>query len=358
MLPYIVSSVSKRSPGLSQSSIDTEKGDAAERVRIACARIAAERNSTLTDLHLKYICGYRRTFVFQTLIKTPDETIDLFVKAGRNLSGSVREFVEREATLSTEIRRRFSATAHLDVIDVEAYYADLAVLATRTVPGVRLDQVIVSALRSRSTERIARATSAVESCGHWLRAFQRSWPREGTIDTQDLLIGIERQVNRIAANRPDLMSTERARLFTETTVRLAERLPIEDRACVTRHDDYAPWNVINDGDRIVVFDFPNVQPGPKYYDMYQFDSALASLQSKPFIPVRELQQLRRQFRAAFDTNANNSVDRDNFYAIQFGLVRLGAMLHLHRSKFPKSLIVKYRTNNEIENLTAICESVT
>lgn len=339
---------------MTPGDFSTEQQQALARVRECCVRIGARTGETIEQLSINYVSGYRRTLVYQVTMKTNKADLELFVKVGRNLSQSVLDFVAKEARLSTEIRRLFPATASLDVIEPIAFFPDLAVFATRTIAGQRLDHIIVAALRSRSKRKLEYAIGLVERCGEWLQVFQKTLPRGGEVDEVDFLSGIRRQVERIARSRPELFPARTADTVLGTAERLHGGLLAVDRRRVTRHDDFAPWNVMVDAERVVVFDFPNVQDGSYFYDMYHFDFAMQTLSKKFLVSIDRLDILRRHFRMAFDKRADESPIRRRFFSIQFCLVKLGSLIHLHRPTFPKSIVIDNRVRLEVKKLESLC----
>lgn len=329
--------------------------DAIERLLVMSRSFADQRGLQDYKIDFKYVTGYRRTIVFHVSISDNSNAISYFAKVGVNLSEDVRAFVEKEATMTMTVHKRFPHSTAFATVEPVGYFPDHAVFATLSIPGKRLDHELLAALRWPTRDRIRRAEALLKNCADWLVAFQNSWPQDGQLDGESLLVGIRRQLDRLSKANPALFSPSLLTHIISVAEPLANMFNENAYHPVMRHDDFAPWNVIAQGDKIVVFDFPNVQRGSKNYDRYYFDHALSTFSNKPFVNKRQLSHLRRHFASCLDEPSENPLAEQRFFAIYFSLVRLGSLIFLGRPKFPRNILTQIRVRIEMKRLQGLCK---
>lgn len=307
-----------------------------------------------TSVQHQYITGYRRALVFRVIISSNSNAITLFAKVGANLSDGIRAFVEKEANMTKAVFDRFPQSPRLGVVEPAFYFPEQAVFATKSIDGTRLDRELLRALRWPTRNRTDRALELLGNTASWLNAFQDSSPIDGDLQQSDLLVGIRRQLQRLSHARPMLFPTALVSKVENAAEVLVSRLNRDAFRPVMRHDDFAPWNIIANGNQVVVYDFPNVQPGSAYYDRYYFDQALSTFSSKPFVSKRQLDRFRRHFALSLNEATVGAVAENNFYAVYFCLVRIGSLEFMRHPRFPLNILNRIRVTNEMQRLNVLC----
>lgn len=336
-------------------TVPANSADAVKRLLVTSHMYSEEAGIDDTTVHYQYITGYRRALVFRVTISNASDTKTFFAKVGVNLSDGVRAFVAKEAKMTKAVFQRFPQTPELGVVEPAYYFPEQAVFATKSMSGTRLDHELLAALRWPTKYRTERALELLEKCAGWLQTFQNSWPLDGSLKQGDLLIGIRRQLQRLSDARPALFPPTLVSTVENVAETMASKLGKDAYQPVMRHDDFAPWNIIANNDQIVVYDFPNVQPGSLHYDRYYFDQALSSFGNKPFVNKRQLDRFRRHFASSLKETATKPVAEHRFFSIYFSLVRLGSLEFMRSPRFPLSILGRVRVAHEMQRLKALCE---
>jgi len=336
--------------------IPASSDDVVKRLLVTSRMYSEEAGMGDASVSYQYITGYRRALVFRVTISRASDAITFFAKVGANLSDDVRAFVKKEATMTKAVYERFPHSSELGVVEPAYYFPDQAVFTTKSIDGTRLDYELLAALRWPTRRRTGRALELLEKCASWLKAFQNSWPLDGNLEEGDLLAGIRRQLQRLSDARPALFPPALVSMVEDVTETLASTLGKDAYRPVMRHDDFAPWNIIANDDQVIVYDFPNVQPGSMHYDRYYFDQALSTFRKKPFVNKRQLDRFRRHFALSLDETAANPVAEQRFFSIYFCLVRIGSLEFMRRPRFPLSILSRIRVAHEMQRLKVLCEN--
>ncbi len=338
-------------PGSSRKAIIAE---VTPRLTTACERLNDRYADGRGHISYQYIGGYRRALVFRVDLKTDANCQQFFVKVGRDLSDSVRAFVEKEAARSQEMHEGFKPTSRLDVAQPASYDADIAVFSTHAISGQRLDLEIIESIRSGDSKRMLVAHEYLVQCGEWLEDFQALTPDDNKlIETDELMVSVSRQLDRLARTDSERFNKTFIDKVSDALLSCAQNMPLADRQQVLRHDDYAPWNVMCDKGKVIVFDFPNIQPGAKHYDRFYFRGALLTLGNKLRVSKREIQRLCQSFDESLPEASRPAAESVQYYALLFSLVRLGALVHLDKPGLLRGLLNSVRVRKEIDVLNTL-----
>ena len=205
------------------------------------------------------------------------------------------------------------------------------------IDGVNLDKLIAGSARlfslSGQFQNVCQLNNKV---GKWLRAFQDNSIHEGSLINIDEMR--EYNMERINSLREFGFFQEKA-IDDERLVALFNKLfgQVKDsdlNKCVL-HGDFGPFNIMADGDRIVVVDFEMSILGSFYHDAAYYLNNLDEFKHKIHISDKKIDKLKAEFLCGLD----RKLDADEPLFVVYDMqVTLCKTLSLYSRLRPKGIL--------------------
>ena len=298
----------------------------------------SEYDPTGITTTLEPVSGYFTSKVYRfrvydhgTLLKA------YFIKESGNRSRqNLNRFIAREYENTRLIHERFESTDSLATANALGYSPEHDAFLIEEARGDRLDRLLLRReLVARNPDYVHRLLDlAVE----WLRRFQKiEYPEAGKErDFPSIELGkLEFLKSRLLMNAP-----RRHKPRFEETFSAMERFlataDIDSRSIVIKHNDFAPWNIICDGNRITILDFADCSIDHPDYDLQYFANALDKIARKrPHLRPR-----LREYQARLLANCVASEGMQGYYRTYFILQDIEFVLREIRARGLSGL--KYR----------------
>ncbi len=214
----------------------------------------------------------------------------------------IRARTAREADLLLRLTASCQFTRRLGVPRIVAADPALALIATAEIPGQTLETILVGPYRTR----IARDTSrALWLAGRWLKTFETTEVRDSDLENisphepTDLVEYCEVRLRNIQSAGIRWLNS---RKILEVERRLGEWLDsvsLNDRTTRWCHGDFAPVNILWDGQKLTAIDFAMARVDLPFVDATYFLHRLEMLAI--YFPWRRwpLAAWKRAFLAGF-----------------------------------------------------------
>ena len=196
-------------------------------------------------------------------------------------TATLRARIEREASLLERLGQVHLDCNRLGRQELVFWHADELTIATRAIPGDTLDRALLSeGGQRRPSLGTLRATWLA---GRWLSRYQtlECLPGDaiqiGELTPTDLVEYCQIRLARLAEHYP-WMTSKRCRCVLGVLEGLVAASPPPENAQVWSHGDYAPGNIIWDGETLTPIDFTMARVGVPLQDVTYFIHRLEMLQ--------------------------------------------------------------------------------
>ena len=245
----------------------------------------ARPGSGTLSYQLDPVKGYFTTRVYRFEVRAGDKRVGSYYikESGRLTVDRFNGYIKREYDNTRYVYENFAATDKLATTHPLYYSAEHNAFLIERIDGTRLDKRLFRSLfLLRDTGSIE---PMLETVMQWLDRFQAIAPI-----TNEPIPGyheIERNKLEFLYSRTyDYLPEKDKPLFThvfEVMERCVQQADVDEQSIVIKHNDFAPWNMIADGERLTVIDYPDCAFDHKFYDLMYFVNSLTKLGGKlPF----------------------------------------------------------------------------
>jgi len=313
----------------------------------------AYKNTSISNesLNIIPIKGYLTTNVYRMTYSHDSLNITCYIKESCNLEhDGYNKFIEDEYKNTKYIYQNFISNEIISVVKPLIYYPKYNSFFMEEIKGDRLDNVIIRLVLFRKKDTLI---SIIKSCKNWLHQFQ-------LIELTSDLAGNEydfchrelKKIKRIHERTLQNCEDSEVELIDKLYARLHELfrdITISETDITLKHNDFAPWNIMLNGESITVYDFADIQVDYKFYDLIYFVHSLNKLASK--VPYNKAVFKLLQETMLEGTDISESTK--SYYFMHFylqdidSLVRKikagGFMSYIYRYKYMtvKNKIIKY-----------------
>ncbi len=205
---------------------------------------------------------------------------------GRSNRGDL-EFKKRQVQTEFDVLNtlfaRFASSEELGVVRPVACFPEKLALVTEEHPGVSLETKIGCSKVYSGSSAIRHAVRLCFQCGKWLKMFQGFLPAPEAhgFDSWEIVDYCRVRLGILEERRPKEVPGKLAAKVLAVLAQDVGSFRGGQGAVTGRHNDYGPYNMIVDGERLVVLDFAGFSYGPKVCDFVKFWSVLERMRSSP-----------------------------------------------------------------------------
>ncbi|MEW6096850.1 MAG: hypothetical protein AB1567_10050 [bacterium] len=144
-------------------------------------------------------------------------------------------------------------------------------------------------------------SSYLNGCGKWLRIFQKITQKEknGKLNLDSIIEYVDIRMKKMADNP----NVKFSKILREEVIKYFEKQKrcIKDSDLIISgiHGDFAPVNIIIDGDRIICSDFNMSMYGSTYHDLTRFYHQLQLFLYKPIFRPKTILRLQKSFLGGY-----------------------------------------------------------
>lgn len=216
------------------------------------------------------IKGYLTTNVYKVDVFVKGLVESYFVKESSDLNNKkFNDFIKNEYINTAYISDKFISDEKLNIVRPIKYYSDYNLFFMREIKGVRLDKVMKDLVYSF---KICQFKFVISLCRQWLDRFH-DVKFSSDINLKDFRVSeikkIEFIKNRSFQNVRNSDYKELLLMYQKMES-LLHSLEVPEYVFAYKHNDFAPWNILFDGEGITVYDFADIKVDCKYYDLIYF----------------------------------------------------------------------------------------
>lgn len=237
---------------------------------------------------------------------------DVFVKCWRPRRGTAEEIallrrrVDRDFQTMRLVHAAFSDRAEFGAVTAIAAFQDELAVVTREVRGDTVSAMLEAGARWWPTDdAVARLALVFRRAGEWLRTFQSLSQDRPAFSLDGMREYIdERLLRLVAAPRARFSESDRQAVLEWFDGRRT-RVAADELTAVPIHADYSPGNLLFDGTRLTVIDFPMTSMGHSYHDVTHLYTQLAFMRAKPQFRRGVIGRLQQALLAGFDPSLDS-----------------------------------------------------
>ena len=206
------------------------------------------------------------------------------------------EHCRTEYEILKSLYAAFEQYPRYSVVKPIACFPEYSIIITEDAEGEKLSAQIKQRAKHFSPDqtKFIELAKCFFSTGEWLKLFQSvtQIPRRIALRECGLLESIPKAFKRW--NELGINSRIQFQIIHYFEQQIS-KLGSEMIEMSGRHGDFAPHNIIVNHERIIVFDFPNYEDGPIYYDVARFYASLLTYTKNPLYSSKKINQLLNIF---------------------------------------------------------------
>jgi len=248
-----------------------------ENVRSAANKFFSEFYESKYVFEIIPIKGYLTTNVYKIDVQVNGSKMSFFVKESSDLNNDkFNGFIKNEYLNTKHVSDEFVINEELKTVIPIKYYDDHNLFFMNAIKGQRLDVVMKNLVYFKKNKKFIHV---INLCRQWLFKFHAI----DSIDNYEAKTFKKSEINKLEfiKNR-SLKNIEKENyaellLMYEKASDLLESLEVSVCDFSYKHNDYAPWNIMFDGEKITVYDFADIKIDYKYYDLMYFIHSIEKL---------------------------------------------------------------------------------
>jgi len=141
---------------------------------------------------------------------------------------------------------------------------------------------------------------------------------------------IEQYIEKVAIEKSDIVPPKLAEKLTTKTSETLQNFNSEDFIITAKHNDYAPWNLMQGENAIIGFDYADVEFDSRYYDVYHFTRAINTFKLKPIKKLSVIEECKSAFLEGYGLNIPLDHPTRIYFNIFFSLERVQMLLRARK----------------------------
>lgn len=313
-------------------------------VEIASRKYVDERykdiNIAWSGISITPVKGYLTTNVYRLAVNNDLINSIIYIKESSDLENDrFNKYIEDEYINTKYIYDNYPELADVSVVKPLMYFNQYKLFFMEEIEGQRLDSIILRSILFRDNKKLQ---SVICLCKNWLTGFQSIDPTDiCESDKYDFKSNEITKINHI--HRRSLQNCKKSEvvLIDRWYKKLSEysnNIEITADEITLKHNDFAPWNILYDKERITVYDFADIQMDYKYYDLVYFVHSLEKLTSK--IPFSR--GVLKKMKAQMFKDEGICQYTEKYYAMYFYLQDVALLLGKIKNGGIKSYYYKFK----------------
>ena len=168
----------------------------------------------------------------------------------------------------------------------------------------------------------------MHDAGEWLREFQMLMPKgeQTFFSAEQLQQRVEIYLEKVSHGDPEMISEKFAELIRSKTEETLTCFEENDFLMTAKHNDFAPWNLMQGESKMIGFDYADCEFDSTYYDVYHFTRAINTFKMKPFKRKRMLETCKDEFLKGFGKSIALDHPTRIYFNLFFSLERIQMLL--------------------------------
>jgi len=292
---------------------------------------AARIDASLELIDIEQFSSYFVTHVYKLVCLRNGEPVNYFAKFAYLPKGHIkrqRDRIKYEFDYTKIAFELFDKCDNFDSVEPLDYFPEEAAFVMAEMQGTRLDKLLISAMRTISNRDNSLLYKTMNDAGAWLKTFQDRMPSAAnpSLNYSTFENRVNQYIEKIAILDPNLISKEFSCKLLNRTRSLLNDFDANDFLCVTKHNDFAPWNLMLGQSGIIGFDYADCEFDSKYYDLYHFTRALNTFKFKLIKKDNVIDECKQYFLNGYGFNPSTQHPTELYFNLFFSLERLHMLL--------------------------------
>jgi len=293
--------------------------------------LSDECNSQYQLIDIEQFSSYFVTHVYKLVLKKNGRKINYFAKLAylpKEFEKRQRERIKYEFDYTQLAFDAFKKSEKFSSVEPVVYYESEAAFVMKEMHGERLDELLIKSMKSFSSRHDKELFISMRNAGCWLKYFQQNMPAgdKDSLDSTFLENRVIAYIERINGIDSEVLSTDFSTRLIDKTKLLLDEFSTQDFVGVTKHNDFAPWNLMKSGSGIIGFDYADCEFDSKYYDVYHYVRALKSFNFKLIKNTNTINECQNQFLEGYGLNFNSEHPTKSYFDIFFSLERINMLM--------------------------------
>jgi hypothetical protein len=231
--------------------------------------------------------SYFVTHVYRLVGRDKSGPVNFYAKFAYLPKGHEKRQLERikyEYDYTAQIYDVFKDSDEFDSVEAVGYFEEEGAFVMAEMQGDRLDTLLLQSMKILSSNDFKSLYQSMRDTGQWLAEFQRRMPHgvQTKFEPEQLVKRIDLYLDKVSKEAPSLISASFAEKIRKQTLRTLAEFDEQDFVMTAKHNDFAPWNIMQGDGCIIGFDYADCEFDSKYYDVYHFTRAINTFRMKPF----------------------------------------------------------------------------
>ncbi len=324
--------------------------------------IAQNEDFELSDV--QQFSSYFVTHVYRLVGSDSGGKVNYYAKFAYLPKGHEKRQLERikyEYDYTAQICDLFKDSNKFDSVKPVGYFEDEGAFVMAEMRGIRLDTKLLDSMGLLASNDFTSLYKSMHDAGEWLREFQTLMPKgdQRLFTAEQLQQRVETYLTKVSQGDANMISESFADHIRNKTKETLANFVEEDFLMTAKHNDFAPWNLMQGTSKMIGFDYADCEFDSTYYDVYHFTRAINTFKMKPFKRKRMLETCKDEFLKGFGKSIALDHPTRIYFNLFFSLERI-QMLIRARSRNTgivgalKTLSQKRHMNVYLNDLKELC----